>query len=108
MRVLLVDDELQVLRALERMFHCRGHEARITTSPREALGLLDDEAFDVVISDYEMSELDGAAFLSLVADSHPSVRRVLISGHTRVPSSVDAIFVTKPYTNDELLHAVSG
>ncbi len=105
MRVLLVDDDVQVLRALERMFKHRVGDVRTTTSPREALDILDREPFDVVISDYRMSELDGAAFLALVAERHPRSRRILLSGSSHPPRGLDAIFITKPYTDDELLEA---
>lgn len=103
MRVLLVDDEPGILRALERLFRRRGHEVRTTDSARGAIGLLDEFTPDVVISDFRMDGMNGAELLQVVAARTPGARRILLSGFADTDQFGGAVFVRKPYDPQALL-----
>ncbi|HEY8072614.1 MAG TPA: HD domain-containing phosphohydrolase [Labilithrix sp.] len=77
-RVLLLDDEPLILRALKRAFAAKGLDVVTTTDPNEALARLDD-AFDAVVSDLHMPNEDGARFLAEAARRTPATVRVLLS-----------------------------
>ncbi|MEO8800043.1 MAG: HDOD domain-containing protein [Polyangiaceae bacterium] len=103
-RVLLVDDEPQSVAALERVVGPlrTKWEARSETSPTAALALLQTEAFDVVISDMRMPEMDGAAFLAQVKTLHPGALRVILSGQSersaaQRAASIAHQFLPKPF-----------
>ncbi len=105
MRVLLVDDEPGVLRALERLFRKRGHEVRTASSGGAALTVLESYAPDVVVSDFLMDGMTGAELLRVVARRLPAARRILLSGFADVDGPIDATFLRKPYDARDLLRA---
>jgi HD-like signal output (HDOD) protein len=80
--VIFVDDEPLVLQGLQRMLRPeREHwDMRFARSAAEALGLLEREPFDAVVSDLRMPEMDGAALLAAVMDRYPHMTRIVLSG----------------------------
>lgn len=118
-RLLLVDDEPYVLRALERQLRAvmRQPRYRIETcsSPREALRTAGEKPFDLVISDYRMPEMDGVAFLRAFRDMQPGAARLILSGQTDLKGLIGAIneagimrFIAKPWEDAELVFAVEN
>jgi DNA-binding NtrC family response regulator len=105
-RILIVDDEAGVLRALERLFRRHGHEVRTATSPAEALTTLEEFVPGAVISDFLMNGMSGVEFLGQVAKRLPAARRILLSGYAEVDGQIDAVFIRKPYDANELLQVV--
>jgi DNA-binding NtrC family response regulator len=109
-RTLCVDDDFDVLNALEELLLCAGHQVFATTSVKEALMLLETEApFNFCISDYQMPEMLGDDFLRHVASSSPETVRVLMSGYIQAhfshPSNNESVFnafLEKPFRLPEL------
>ncbi len=95
-RILFVDDEPNVLQALRRMLHGMRQvwEMVFVTDPRRGLELLDQEHFDVVISDMRMPVMDGGQFLSEVMRHHPHIVRIVLSGHADRESTMEVLSVT--------------
>ena len=81
-RVLFVDDEPQVLDSLRDALRPRRHEWSMSfaDSGEDALGRLDQEAYDVIVSDMRMNGMDGAALLGEIERSHPAAVRIVLSG----------------------------
>ncbi len=102
MRILFVDDEELVLQAIERsLFHVDGWEIESATSGAEALEILGEEHFDVVVSDMRMPGMDGAEFLTRVHDEYPDTVRMVLSGHAEQEAAMRTIgvahqFLAKP------------
>jgi response regulator RpfG family c-di-GMP phosphodiesterase len=113
-RLLFVDDEPFVLRALKRTFELEGFEVVTAQRPADALELLQKDASFVVIgSDYRMPEMNGAEFLQRARDLVPQSYRLLISAVEEFHAAVDSInrgeiyrFVPKPWDRDDLLSIV--
>ncbi len=102
-RALFVDDEPMVLSGLRRMLRSLRHdwEMSFANSGEEALALLDQQDFVVIISDMRMPEMDGATLLNEVAARHPSVGRLVLSGHAELDAILRAVrpahqFLAKP------------
>lgn len=102
-RALFVDDEPLVLNGLRRMLRSLRHDwdMSFANSGQEGLELLEQESFDVVISDMRMPEMDGATFLGHVAERWPSVARLVLSGHAELGAILKAVrpahqFLAKP------------
>ena len=81
-RIIFVDDEPRVIQGLKRMLHKMGREWEMAFAQDgpEALALLDENAFDVIVSDMKMPGLDGAELLSEVRKRHPHMARIVLSG----------------------------
>ncbi len=80
-RVLLIDDEERVVRGLQRMLHGTEFSVSIATSGAQGLQLLNEQPFDVVVSDLRMVGMDGNEFLSEVCRLYPRIIRFILSGH---------------------------
>ncbi len=107
--VLFVDDEVNILKALQRLL--RHEEMQVLCASRgpEALELLDKSAAQVVVTDQRMPEMCGVDLLSSVRERHPEVIRMMLTGYAEVDVAVDAInrgeiyrLITKPWNDDEL------
>lgn len=82
MKILFVDDEPHILRGIERMLDSSSDdwESEFVTSGTDALQRLDDSAFDAVVSDMQMPNMDGAELLTRVSEAHPRTVRIVLSG----------------------------
>lgn len=87
--VLVVDDDKRVCEALTEMLISAGHQADYASSGPEALAKLERGGFDVVLTDLSMPEMDGWAVATEVRKRWPSVKVVLITGHSLPPEEVD-------------------
>lgn len=109
-RILCVDDEVNVLRALERMFLDDDYDILTATSADEGLKILERESqVQIVISDYRMPVMNGVDFLREVCDRWPDTVRIVLSGYADTAAIVAAInegqiykFVPKPWNDDDL------
>jgi len=113
MTLLCVDDESNILRTLQRLFHRKPYKIMIADSAQNALKIIDDTQIDVIVSDMRMPEMDGATLLEKVAKSHPDTYRIVLSGYADFESTVAAInlgkihrFINKPWNNEDLINAV--
>jgi DNA-binding NtrC family response regulator len=119
--LLLVDDEPNILRALERQLRgiSRGngpaYRIESFTDPRAALGRAAETPFDLVMSDYRMPEMDGVAFLHAFRRVQPLASRLILSGQTDLAGLIGAIneagivrFLAKPWEEAELVFSVEA
>jgi len=115
-RILFVDDEQNILRALQRFFLEDEYEILTATSGTEALDLLTAEnRIQVVVSDYRMPQMDGVDFLRRVRERWPQTVRVVLSGFADTAAMVSAInegqiyrFIPKPWDETELRMTVAA
>lgn len=101
-RVLVVDDDAQLLKALARVLRAAGAEPTTVSNALAALAQLELAPVDVVLSDVLMPHVDGKQLLDEIKQRHPDVEVVLMSGHASVDRAVAALkagafhYVTKP------------
>jgi CheY-like chemotaxis protein len=81
-RILVVDDQAEVCEFLCQIIELIGHASVSTTSAVRALALLEEEAFDIVISDFKMPEMTGVEFYSAAADlrAEMAARFIFLTG----------------------------
>jgi two-component system, probable response regulator PhcQ len=111
--ILFVDDEPNVLSALQRVFIDEPYVIHAAESGEKGLDLLAADRFKVVISDERMPGMGGAEFLSFVRDRHPHVARILLTGFASLEATMKAVndgeiyrFFTKPWDEYQLKLAV--
>ena len=112
--LLLVDDEVNVLKSLMRLLHAHNYRLLMAASGTEALALMAREPVDLVISDMRMPHMDGAELLAKIRQQWPETMRLLLTGHADMTQTVAAInqgeiyrYIAKPWHDDELLLIVA-
>ncbi|KAB2840768.1 MAG: response regulator [Burkholderiales bacterium] len=116
-RVLLVDDEINVLRALQRALHLHLGTSEIKVEiyerPADALLRAEEVPFAVVMSDYRMPHMDGVAFLKRFKAIQPGALRLILSAQADQGALIEAIneaqihrFLAKPWNDEELVASI--
>jgi serine/threonine-protein kinase len=107
LRVLFIDDEARILRALKALF--RDVEVFSTSDPREAPELARKHDVDVVVCDQRMPEVLGVEVLREIKVCQPRAMRILLTGYSDLKSVVGSVndgevfrFVNKPWVNNDL------
>ncbi|MDR1646671.1 MAG: response regulator, partial [Zoogloeaceae bacterium] len=107
--LLLLDDEPNILRALQRALRQEGYRILATTNPHEAFELLARHKVQVIISDQRMPEMSGTEFLSRVKEIYPDTVRIVLSGYSEIETITQAVnqgaiykFFTKPWDDNQL------
>ena len=113
--VLIVDDDEDILLALNNTITAEGYRVVQTLSPLKALEYIKEDSFAVIISDQRMDEMTGLEFLALVKGQQPNASRVLITGALTLNTVIEAVnkgeifrFLAKPWIREELLATVKN
>lgn len=105
--VLIVDDDPQILRLVEKMLRPRNVNVLLAPRPTEALLICEQQDVDLLISDMLMPEMDGNKLAERVLKIHPSASVLLISGHYKDPPlaarSGQVRFLKKPFFPSQLI-----
>ena len=80
-KLLIVDDELEICQMLERHFRYLGYEVETAGNGVEALRRLELSKIDVIISDIVMPDMDGIDLLRKVREQYPMVHTIMITGY---------------------------
>ena len=114
-KVLCVDDEPNILSALRRMLTLEGFEVFTAEGGAQALELLAKQPIQVIISDMQMPEMNGAQLLEQVTQQWPQTMRLLLTGASDVSGAIDAInqgaiyrYIAKPWNDEELLSTIKS
>lgn len=112
-RVLCVDDEPSILRALFWLLH-KEFDVVTAGSGQEALALVENNDFDVVISDQQMPEMSGVDLLRQVREIAPRAMRILLTGYSDLQALLRSVneseifrYISKPWDITELPRVVA-
>ena len=107
--LLFIDDEPNILRALKRLFRSAEYNVILAESGEQGLQILEQNPIDLIISDMRMPQMDGAEFLSRVAEHWPDTMRILLTGYADLESTIIAVnngkifnYCSKPWEDNEL------
>lgn len=112
-RILIVDDELSVLRALRNTLQQQGYETHECASGKQALAALQEADFDVLLCDMLMAGMDGITLLQRAQETTPELVSVLMTGKSSVESAIAALragvfdYVLKPFDFSTLLSVLT-
>lgn len=111
--ILIVDDEPNVISALQRTLFDEPYDIRFALSGKEALDILATSRAKLVISDERMPGMDGAELLSIIKMKHPETVRIMLTGHASLDAAMKAVnsgevyrFFVKPWNDLELMMAI--
>ncbi|MEE3327261.1 MAG: sigma-54 dependent transcriptional regulator [Myxococcota bacterium] len=106
--VLIVDDEELYRKALERILKRAGHGVSLAPDGAEALALIGNEAFDLVLCDLRMPGMSGLELIQNIHETHPDLPCILVTGHGGPEQSVEALsagalwYLEKPFEQERL------
>ncbi|MBM3300493.1 MAG: sigma-54-dependent Fis family transcriptional regulator [Deltaproteobacteria bacterium] len=110
--VLIVDDEVQLVRHLEYLLRSEGYQAVGVHDGESARKAVETLFPDVVLVDLRLPDIDGTVLMTQLHERHPSAGYIIITAHGSIQSAVEATkrgardYLTKPFGPDELLVAV--
>jgi two-component system response regulator HydG len=111
-RILLVDDEPDMLESCSRILSRQGHTCMTAANGREALAILERDRPDLVVTDLKMPEMDGMALLQKAHELDPTLPIILLTGFATIESAVAAVkegafdYLPKDFSVDQLRVAV--
>jgi DNA-binding NtrC family response regulator len=112
--ILIVDDEAPLRSVIAERLLEQGFEVTEADSGERAIELLNDFAFDVVISDLRLPGVSGQQVIEAALERYPGIIAIVVTGYGTVRDAVDALkhgaadFVAKPFQFDELLHVLTS
>ncbi len=107
-RLLIVDNDEALARAMEESLVKVGYECIVATSGPEGARKIDTDTFDLVVTDLVMNDVDGMEILARAREKLPDALVILVTGHATVPKAVEAMqlgafnFLEKPITPSKL------
>ena len=113
--ILLVDDDLQVLKSLEKLFKKEGHVTTCASSGKEALEWVEKKDFDLIVVDIRMPDLDGVDTVKKIREARtnknqPDIPVVFLTGYSDMVAIDRAKqygeVILKPFNLDEFLSHV--
>lgn len=111
-RILVVDDNQDTLEVLMRQLTSAGYEVQTASGVEEAIGILEFKKVDMVISDIKMPRYNGLELLRYVKENYSDIEIMMITGFPCIDGAVQSIkdgaqeYLTKPFTEEELLSAI--
>ena len=111
-RILIVDDSAATLEVLQRNLTAAGYQVFTAPGVPEAIQILEGAALDLVITDLKMPRISGLDLVRHVRDNFKDTEVMMITGYPSIEGAVTAVkagaeeFLSKPFTDQELLFAV--
>lgn len=112
-KILIVDDEVNILRAMKRVLRLYELDIIVTTSPEEALEMVKSTDIDLVISDQRMPTMEGIDLLTKIKELSPRTYRILMSAYSDIEVFIAAInsgnifqYISKPWDNEQLIKVI--
>ncbi len=111
-RILVVDDETHVRAMMGSTLERQGYEVQMASSGREALEALELNAFDLVLTDIVMQDVNGIALLEQIHAQHPNLPVVMVTAIHDISVAIDSMrrgaydYLLKPFEREHLLNTV--
>jgi two-component system response regulator GlrR len=112
-RILIVDDDVRLLRLLAIRLRRAGFNVESAESARQALSMLPRYRPHVVVTDMRMSGMDGMALFNTIHAQQPMLPVIILTAHGTIPDAVDAAqrgvfaYLTKPFDSDQLTQVLT-
>lgn len=111
-RILIIDDDENLRDGLINLLDLQGYEVNGAADGKIALDMLEDQVFDLIITDYKMRDIDGMRFLKTINRQYPSLKVIMITGYGSIEHAVEAMqagalnYISKPVDPKKLLKIV--
>jgi NtrC-family two-component system response regulator AlgB len=111
-RILVVDDEINILKTIELSLNSSGYSPETFSNPLDAIKRAKEISFDAAFIDFKMQPMNGIETLEEINKISPETTVVLMTAHGSIESAVSAIkkgaydYILKPFTHKEFIHIV--
>ena len=108
-RILVVDDEANVREMVSKIINLMGHEAVTAVNGKEALQILKDKPFSIMITDVKMPEMDGFELMKAVRNQFAGIYIICMTAYGASYTYTDVVgvggtdYITKPFSIDEMM-----
>lgn len=112
--ILIVDDDENLRIGMATILEDEGFAVHEAENGREGLEKLEQEVYDLIITDYKMNEMDGMRFLQQIRNDFPSVKVIMVTGFGSIEHAVEAMklgainYITKPVKPKQLVQMVKN
>jgi two-component system response regulator HydG len=113
-KILIIDDNNDICLLLERFLSKQGYKTDSVQRGEDGLTLLRKEAYELVICDFKLPDIDGLEMLRRIKVMHPNTAVIIITGYSDVRVAVQTVkhgaydYVTKPLYPDEILYTIKS
>ncbi|HMB70667.1 MAG TPA: hybrid sensor histidine kinase/response regulator [bacterium] len=113
-RILVIDDEPNIRGTLEEFLQLCGFDVDTAENGSHGLDLLGRRAYDLVVSDVRMPDVDGIAVIEWMKETCPEIPVIVISGYATVESTLHAMrlgahdYIVKPFTLDQIRRTIDN
>jgi len=111
-KILIVDDDPEILEVIADILQQAGYDVDRAQDGRRAIRRIEDDFYDLVVTDLNLPKVDGMKILQYVVDQSPDTMCVILTGYGTIKGSVEAIkmgafdYISKPVKSDEILIVV--
>jgi len=112
-KILAVDDQIHMLKLLERIVEeLTDYDITATNNPVEALELLGENQYDLVVTDMKMPGVDGMEILKFLTDNQRFEQAIIITAFGSMETATEALdlgafdYITKPFKKDQIIFAI--
>ncbi|HRV22027.1 MAG TPA: sigma-54 dependent transcriptional regulator [Syntrophorhabdaceae bacterium] len=112
-RVLIVDDEIQLAQAFMKQLSKEGMDVTTVASGAEALKIIGQDDFDVAVLDIKLPDIDGIDLLSKLRNAEPTIEVIMLTGYASIDTAIRSMklgaydYLTKPCKISELSSVIS-
>lgn len=113
-RILVADDDAVIRDGLHRVLIAEGYEVETVSNGRAALERLEEQRFNLLVTDLKMPGMSGLEVLQSLRACQPELPVVLITGYAAIDNAVEAMkngatdYLSKPFANEELISKVKN
>ena len=107
-KILVVDDETDICKALEFLLTREGYDVSTACSGENAIAKMEKVSFDVVLTDLKMGSVDGMTVIEKAKEINPDTAVIMMTAFASIESAVDAMkkgatdYIVKPFLNEEI------
>src|SRR6187431_2991188 len=113
-KILIIDDDLDMGMMLTRFLIRNGYDAQNTSSGTKGIEKVKEEHFDIVLCDYRLGDKEGKEVLIQIKNYNPDIIVLIMTGYSDIKTAVDVIklgaydYITKPLIPDEVLNVLKS
>ncbi|MBF0207761.1 MAG: sigma-54-dependent Fis family transcriptional regulator [Oligoflexia bacterium] len=114
LKILVVDDSPNTLEVISRNLAEYHYKTFTVNSVADAIAVLKNTDISIIITDYKMPKHNGMELLEYANGNHPKIETIMVTGYATIDSAIEAVrkgvheYITKPFTNEELITAVKN